>query len=67
MTVLKNIELVGVSKEGFEKAILEALEQAKKTVRNIRRIKVLSMSATVKDGEIELYRARVKITFEVER
>ncbi|HIE23703.1 MAG TPA: dodecin domain-containing protein [Candidatus Korarchaeota archaeon] len=67
MAVLKNIELVGVSKEGFEKAILEALEQAKKTVRNIKRIKVLSMSATVKDGEIELYRARVKITFEVER
>ena len=67
MTVLKNIELVGESKEGFEKAIIEALEQAKKTVRNIRRIKVLSISATVKDGKIDLYRARVKVTFEVER
>ncbi len=67
MTVLKNIELVGESREGFEKAIVEALEQAKKTIRNIKRIKVLSMSATVKDGEIDVYRARVKVTFEVER
>ncbi|RLG40922.1 MAG: dodecin domain-containing protein [Thermoproteota archaeon] len=67
MTVLKNIELVGESKEGFEKAVIEALEQAKKTIRNIRRIKIISMSATVKDGKIDTYRARVKITFEVER
>ncbi len=65
--VSKNIEVVGESKESFDKAILEALEQTKKTIRNIRRIKVLSLSATVKDGKIELYRARVKITFEVER
>ncbi len=39
---------MGESKEGFEKALIEALEQAKKTIRNVRRIKVLSMSATVK-------------------
>ncbi|RLG45760.1 MAG: dodecin domain-containing protein [Thermoproteota archaeon] len=67
MPVAKNIELVGSSSKSWEDAVYSAFNEAKKTLRNIRRIKVLSYSAIVEGNEIKEYRARVKITFLVER
>ncbi len=67
MPVAKNIELVGSSSKSWEDAVNAAFTEAKKTLRNIRRIKVLSYSAIVEEDKIKEYRARVKITFLVER
>ncbi|MCD6573202.1 MAG: dodecin domain-containing protein, partial [Thermoplasmata archaeon] len=38
MNVIKSIELVGSSPNGFEEAVKHAIEEAKKTLRNIRRV-----------------------------
>lgn len=67
MTVLNSIELEGVSPESWRDAAQEALREAAKTLRNIRRLDVLGTSATVGgDGVISEYRAQVRLFFEVE-
>lgn len=67
MSVLNSIELEGVSREGWRDAANEALREAAKTLRNIRRMDVLGTSATVgDDGAITEYRAQVRLVFEVE-
>lgn len=65
MAVLKVIEVLANSDKGWEDAAKNALEQATKSVKNIRSIYINEQSATVKDGKIDDYRVNVKITFEV--
>jgi dodecin len=66
VAVLNTIELEGVSAESWKEAAHEALREASRTLRNIRRMDVLGTSATVADGGITEYRAQVRLTFEVE-
>ncbi|MCB0371748.1 MAG: dodecin domain-containing protein [Muricauda sp.] len=65
MAVLKVIEVLANSDKSWEDAAKSALEQASKSVKNIRSIYINEQSATVKDGKIDDYRVNVKITFEV--
>ncbi|BDW92926.1 MULTISPECIES: dodecin family protein [Flavobacteriaceae] len=65
MAVLKVIEVLANSSKSWEDAAHNALEQASKSVKNIRSIYINEQSATVKDGKIDDYRVNVKITFEV--
>ncbi|MDC6384149.1 dodecin domain-containing protein [Flagellimonas taeanensis] len=65
MAVLKVIEVLANSSVSWEEATKSALEQASKSVKNIRSVYVNEQSATVKDGKIDDYRVNVKITFEV--
>ena len=67
MPVLNTIELEGVSETSWKDAAQEALREAARTLRNIRRMDVLSTSATVgTDGTVVEYRTQVRLTFEVE-
>ena len=66
MAVINTLELEGVSTEGWGAAAREALREAAKTIRNIRRMEVLHTSATVGTDDIEEYRTEVRIFFEVE-
>ena len=66
MAVLKVIEVLANSSKSWEDATNKALEQASKSVKNIRSIYINEQSATVKDGKIDDYRVHVKITFEVQ-
>ncbi len=66
MTVVKVIELIGASPNGWEDATKNALEQAAKTVKNIKSIYVKSCKAKVADNKIYEYHANVKIAFVVE-
>lgn len=65
MAVLKVIEVLANSGESWEDATKNALEQASKSVKNIRSVYINEQSASVKDGKIDDYRVNVKITFEV--
>lgn len=65
MSVLKVIEILANSNEGWEDATQNAVAHASKSVSNIRSVYVNEQSATVKDGKIDDYRVNVKITFEV--
>ncbi|WP_190811151.1 dodecin family protein [Flagellimonas sp. S3867] len=65
MAVLKVIEVLANSSESWEEATKNAVDQASKSVKNIRSVYINEQSASVKDGKIDDYRVNVKITFEV--
>jgi flavin-binding protein dodecin len=64
--VVKVIELVGSSPSSFSDAVRSAVATASRTIRNITGVDVLSSTATVEDGQINLYKVQVKIAFLVD-
>ena len=66
-SVYKFIELVGTSSESWEKAAAAAVEMASKTLRNLRIAEVTELDMHIEDGKISAYRAKVKLSFKVER
>jgi hypothetical protein len=66
MAVLKVIELVGISSEGWGAAARGAVQEASKTIRHIEELEVLRSTAVVREGEIVEYRVQVKLTFRIE-
>jgi flavin-binding protein dodecin len=66
MPAIKIIEVLGVSKKSWEDAANEALDEAKKSVRNITGLEVVAQTAKVKDGGVAEYHATCKIAFKVD-
>ena len=66
MTIVKVIELVGTSSEGLQEAVESAVEEAAKTLRNLRGVDVIGWTAKIEGEKIVEYRANVKISFLVE-
>jgi dodecin len=65
-SVYKFIELVGTSSESFEKAAGAAVNQATKSVRDLRVAEIAQLDVTIENGKIKSYRAKVKLSFKVE-
>ena len=66
-SVYKFIELVGTSTESWEKAVAAAVAAAAKTVRDLRIAEISELDVQLDDGKIVNYRAKVKLSFRVER
>jgi dodecin len=66
MSVASVTELSGVSPDGFEAAIREALDRANKTLRNVQGAWVKDMNVLIEDGNIVGYKANVAVTFVLE-
>ena len=66
MSVIKVVELVGISPDSWEDAARSAVEEAAKTIRDISGLDVMNQTAIVKDGVITEYRANIKVCFVVE-
>ena len=64
--VQKVIEIVGISKNGFEDAARNAIETAAKSVRNIQWARASEFECKCADGKIVDYRALIKIYFDVD-
>ena len=62
-SVYKIIELVGTSKVSWEEAAENAIEKASETLRDLRIAEVSAMDMQIKDGKIEFYRTKVKVSF----
>ena len=62
-SVYKIIELVGTSTESWEKAAAAAVKKASETLRDLRIAEVSQLDIHMKDGKIETYRAKVKVSF----
>ena len=67
LTVVKIVELIGSSPKNWEDATKNALDQAGKTIKNIKSVYVKRCTAKVENNKIVEYRAVVKIAFVVER
>ena len=65
-SVYKMIELVGTSTESWEKAAAAAVEQAAKTLRDLRIAEVVEMDMQLENGKIRAYRTKVKLSFKYE-
>ena len=65
-SVYKVIELVGTSSESWEKAASAAVKKASKTLRDLRIAEVSELDMVLKDGKVESYRAKVKVSFKYE-
>jgi len=65
--VVKIIELIGSSPKGWKEATQNAIDEAVKTIRNIKSVHVKRCTAKVAKNKIVEYRAVVKIAFIVER
>ena len=65
-SVYKIIELVGTSPESWDKAAANAITKASETLRDLRIARVSELDIQIKDGKIEYYRARIKVSFKFE-
>ena len=63
--VVKVIEVLAQSEKSWEDAARNALEEASKTVENIKSINISNMSAKVDKNEIVKYRIDAQISFVV--
>ena len=65
-SVYKVIELVGTSTESWEKAAAAAVQRASESLRDLRVAEVSELDMQIKDGVVQTYRAKVKISFKFE-
>ncbi|MGQ8336813.1 dodecin family protein [Sunxiuqinia sp. A32] len=65
-SVYKIIELVGTSDVSWEKAAENAISRASESLRDLRIAEVTAMDLHVKDGKIEYYRTKLKVSFKFE-
>ena len=62
-SVYKVIELVGTSRESWEKAAEAAVEMASRSLRDLRIAEIAQLDMQLEDGKIKAYRAKVKVSF----
>jgi len=67
MTVIKTIDVVGVSTESWRDGAHQALNEAAKTIRQIEGMEILGTSAVIEDNKIKEYHTHVQIRFRLER
>jgi flavin-binding protein dodecin len=65
-SVYKVIELVGSSPDSWEKATANAVEQASKSLRDLRVAEVVSLDTHLENGKVVAYRAKLKVSFKFE-
>ncbi len=65
-SVYKVIELVGTSPESWEKAAAAAIQRAGESLRDLRIAEVADLDVQIKDGKVDSYRAKVKVSFKYE-
>jgi len=65
--VYKIIDIVGTSDIHFSDAAKNAVDEAAKTVRGIKRAEVTKLDLKVENDKVLKYRAEMRIAFEIEK
>lgn len=65
-SVYKVIDLIGSSEESWEKAAAAAINQASKTLRDIRVATVIEQDIHIETGKPHTYRVKLEISFKYE-
>jgi dodecin len=66
-SVYKVIELIGTSTESWDAAGRAAVERAAQTLRDLRIAEVVEQDIQIKDGKVEAYRVKLKVSFKYEK
>jgi len=65
-SVYNVIELIGTSSESWEKAAAAAVDEASKTLRDLRVAEVMEQDLIIKDGVVVAYRTKIRLSFKHE-
>ncbi len=65
-SVYKVIELVGSSSKSWEEAAQLAITKAASSLRDLRIAEVTAMDMQIRDGKVEAYRVKLKLSFKYE-
>ncbi len=65
-SVYNVIELIGTSDESWEKATVNAVTEASKTLRDLRVAEVIEQDVVIDDGKITAYRTKLRLSFKHE-
>jgi len=63
MSVYKIIELIGTSEVSWEDAAKVAIDQATKTLKDLRVAEVVSQHLKIEDNNVVAYRTKVRLSF----
>lgn len=63
MSVARVTEIISTSEKSFDDAVASGIKRANKTLDNIKSAWVADQEVTVKNGDIQTYRVRLKVTF----
>ena len=66
MKTIKVVELMTSSEKSWEDAAQQSVNEASKTIKNIRSVYIQDHSAVVQNNKISEYRITAKISFEVD-
>ena len=62
-SMYKVVELIGSSKESWEKAAKSVVEEAAKHLRDLRVAEVVEQDLVIEKGKVVAYRTKVKLSF----
>lgn len=62
-SVYRVTEIVGTSRKSWEDAAASAIQTASKSLRDLRVAEVSALDMTVKNGKVQEYRTKVKLSF----
>jgi dodecin len=65
--MIKVLEVIAASDKGFTEATQNAVNEASKTVKNIKSIYIEHMNANVENNKIVSYAVNAKISFEIQK
>lgn len=65
-SVYNVVELIGTSSESWERAAATAVEEASRTLRDLRVAEVMQQDLVIEDGKVVLYRSKVRLSFKHE-
>jgi len=63
MTVARITEISSISKKSFEDAVVQGVDRANQTLKNVKGAWVKDQEVTVENGKIAGYKVILKVTF----
>ena len=66
MSIVRSIEVIAQSPQGFDQACREAIREASKTLRGIKSFWIKNAECIVENDRITMYRVNGKISFLLE-
>jgi flavin-binding protein dodecin len=66
MAVVKIVELLAESQEGWEDAARQAVAEATRTIRGVRSVYISEFQATVENDKVQAFRVNAKVSFVLE-
>ncbi len=65
-SVYKVIQLIGTSEKSWEDAAKNAVDNASKSLKNLRIAEIDQLDMKVEEGKVTAFRARVNVSFKYE-